>query len=172
VTARSLTLARGHAAWQRAFEEEAARIRAALGDVVLELHHIGSTSVAGLPAKPIVDILLGLERLELTDHELEAMASLGYEDRGEAGVPLRRYFARTGFHVHGFRPGEGQWDTHLLLRRYLTDVRAARRRYRAFKLGAARRSGWDRRLYQAAKDRFVDDLLDEARSWDAPVKKT
>jgi GrpB-like predicted nucleotidyltransferase (UPF0157 family) len=161
---RRLQLAEYDPAWPGRYEAERAAIERALGDLVIEIHHIGSTSVPGLVAKPIVDILLGIRRLDVTDDEVAAMAALGFQYLGEYGIPLRRYFARPdSCHVHAFRVGEGQWHAHLLFRDYLRATPAARDRYAAAKLELAERVGWDRDRYVNAKERVVDGLLSEAR---------
>jgi GrpB-like predicted nucleotidyltransferase (UPF0157 family) len=161
---RRLHLAEYDPAWPGRYEAEREAIEGALGDLVVEVHHIGSTAVPGLVAKPIVDILLGIRRLDVTDGEVAAMASLGFEYLGEYGIPLRRYFARRdSCHVHAFRVGEGQWTAHLLFRDYLRSDPAARDRYAAAKLELAERVGWDRDRYVDEKEHVVDGLLREAQ---------
>lgn len=149
--------------WPRRYEAERARIAAALGSLVVRTEHIGSTAVPGLVAKPIIDMLLGIARLELTIGEIAAMKALGYSYRDEYGILLRRYFSKAGFHVHAFRVGEGQWTTHLLWRDHLRNDAEARRRYASFKRSAAVRSSWDRDRYQEQKDEFVAEMLSKLR---------
>src|SRR5690606_38947451 len=78
--------------WPRLFEEEAKRVTTALGDLVLRAHHIGSTSIPGLKAKPIIDIMLEVISLDAMDRAASQLVQLGYEAMGEFGVPGRRYF--------------------------------------------------------------------------------
>jgi len=86
--------------WASAFDHEAAALERVFGDSLLAVHHIGSTSVAGLPAKPIVDILVVLRETDTIDRFSAAMESLGYRVRGECldaeipGTPGRFYFSR------------------------------------------------------------------------------
>src|SRR5262245_33527686 len=82
-------------AWATAYEEEARRLRAALGDVAVEVHHIGSTAIHGIYAKPIIDILLVVADLNNLDRQIERMLELGYESMGEFGIPGRRYFRKN-----------------------------------------------------------------------------
>jgi GrpB-like predicted nucleotidyltransferase (UPF0157 family) len=154
--------------WPRRYEAERTRITAALGSLAERTEHIGSTAVPGLVAKPIIDILLGIARLELSTEEIAAMEALGYTYRGEFGIPRRRYFSKPGYHVHTFRVGEGQWTTHLLWRDYLRNDAGARVRYASFKRFAAVRSRWDRDRYQELKDEFVAGMLREAPRRDSP----
>ena len=73
-------------AWRRHFEAEAPRLAECLGEVVVRLHHIGSTAVAGLPAKPVIDVLLEVGDLEALDAVAPALVALGYEAKGEFGT--------------------------------------------------------------------------------------
>ena len=162
---RALELVEYDARWPERFERVKAELEAALPSLAARVEHVGSTSVPGLIAKPIVDVLLGLRRLELAEAEVAAMASLGFDYLGEYGIPLRRYFSRADVHVHGFRVGEGQWDGHLLFRDYLRASPCARDRYAAFKRETAARVHWNRAAYQERKQPFVDGLLREAAEW-------
>src|SRR3954469_13931995 len=81
-------------AWPAAFAAEAGRIRAALGPVYVAIHHIGSTSVPELAAKPVIDMLLEVESLDQLDAAAGALEGTGYEGLGEFGLPGRRYFRR------------------------------------------------------------------------------
>jgi GrpB-like predicted nucleotidyltransferase (UPF0157 family) len=77
-------------AWPRHYDQEAPRVVAALGDLVVAIEHIGSTSIVGLDAKPTIDILVGVGGITEIDEEANArMMRLGYEFRGEMGVPGR-----------------------------------------------------------------------------------
>jgi GrpB-like predicted nucleotidyltransferase (UPF0157 family) len=90
-------------AWPREFDVESARITQVLGDVVVRLHHIGSTAIPGIPAKPIIDILAEVVDLESLDANTPVMEALGYEAKGEFGIPRRRYFRKnnaSGIRTH------------------------------------------------------------------------
>jgi len=116
--------------WPALFEAEAERIRAACGRVVVEIEHIGSTSVPGLAAKPIIDIMPGVEDIAGARARLEAgMRGLGYESLGEYGIPGRLYFRKgvpRSHHVHVFEVGKPEWRKHLLFRDYLRAHEEAR----------------------------------------------
>lgn len=78
--------------WPEMFEAESLLIRTLLGGVVKSVHHIGSTSVPGLSAKPVIDILLEVSDINELDTYNSAMASGGYVACGENGITGRRYF--------------------------------------------------------------------------------
>ena len=92
---------------------------AALRGVVVALHHIGSTSIPGIFAKPIIDILLEVSDLEKLDKQSHALVALGYERLGEFGIVGRRYFRKNSasgirtHHVHAFQTGNAEIERHL-----------------------------------------------------------
>src|SRR5262249_30983185 len=88
--------------WPKTFEIEASKIREALGTNCIAVHHIGSTSVPGLAAKPVIDMIGVVKNLEKTIQPLE---NLGFQYKGEYNVPMRYYFNRskdveTNLHVY------------------------------------------------------------------------
>jgi GrpB-like predicted nucleotidyltransferase (UPF0157 family) len=105
--------------WPARYEAEAKRICDAVDEVVVSIHHIGSTAVPGLSAKPIIDILLEVSDLVELDARSPKFESLGYEAKGEWGIPGRRYFRRDNelgdrtHQVHVFDVSSLQADRHL-----------------------------------------------------------
>ncbi len=88
--------------WRRRFAEEKERLQAMAPEAIKDLHHVGSTAVRGLAAAPVIDILMVLTR-PLDEEEIQALAALGYEFRGEADLPGRQFFTKTspqGFTIH------------------------------------------------------------------------
>jgi GrpB-like predicted nucleotidyltransferase (UPF0157 family) len=81
--------------WPELFETEAKRIKEALGNNCIEIHHIGSTSIPRLSAKPVIDILPVVRDIREVDKTNKAMESLGYEAKGENGIAFRRYFRKA-----------------------------------------------------------------------------
>lgn len=154
--------------WPEVYETECARVEAALGDIVLAIHHIGSTAVPGLAAKPIIDMLIELRTIELPQDRIAAMEQLGYEYRGEYGLPGRRYFSDgRRRHVHGWQAGRLEINQHLLFRDYLRLHPAEAARYAALKRDLAERCKDDHDAYQEAKAPFIEAALERARTWRA-----
>jgi GrpB-like predicted nucleotidyltransferase (UPF0157 family) len=147
--------------WPAAYAAEAARLAAALGDVVVRLHHVGSTSVPGLAAKPIVDVLLEAADLDTLDARAPALGALGYEALGEFGIPGRRYFRRDDaagvrtHQVHAFAAGSPQVDRHLAFRDHLIAHPDVARAYGELKAALAARHPDDLGAYMDGKDAFV-----------------
>jgi GrpB-like predicted nucleotidyltransferase (UPF0157 family) len=155
--------------WPRLFREEADRIREALGDEVVEVHHIGSTSVPGLQAKPVIDLMPVVRDIARVDAYNGAMAALGYEGLGENGIPGRRFFRKGGdertHNVHVFQVGDLGVERHLAFRAYLVAHPEVAVRYGALKADLARRFPEDIEGYMDGKDAFVKEVERQALAW-------
>ncbi|MBC7521385.1 MAG: GrpB family protein [Sandarakinorhabdus sp.] len=95
-----------------------------LGDCLLEVHHIGSTSVPGMVAKPIIVLLPVVTDLAAFDGRMDRVEALGYDYYGEYGIPDRRFFALQGngtrlVHLHFFEQGSDQIAHNLAFRDYM-----------------------------------------------------
>lgn len=159
--------------WPARFEIERGRIAGALGDIVAALHHIGSTAVPGIPAKPIIDILLEVSDLGELDRRAPRMESLGYEVKGEFGIPGRRYFRRDDEHrvrthqVHAFGLGSEDAVRHLAFRDYMIAHPQIAQSYGGLKQQLAERFPGDIEAYMDGKDRFVKEHQAKALFWRA-----
>ena len=155
--------------WATAAEEEAGRVRAALGERVVAVEHIGSTSVPGLPAKPILDLAAGLRDVDVTPEEIRAMVALGYDYLGEFGLPGRLYFrkgeTRRTHHVHAVVHGSDSWREYLAFRDYLRSHPEEAQAYAEAKRRLAADVGgrWD--AYVERKEEFAQPLAERARAW-------
>lgn len=157
-------------AWPEQFELEAGLIRRVLRDNCLEIYHIGSTSVPGLAAKPIIDIMPVVRSLDAVDEARGVLEALGYEYLGEFGIPGRRYLRKGGdertHQVHIFVQGDGANITrHLAFRDYLRAHPAAREEYAALKRALAERYPYDIESYCDGKVAFVKRHEREAVAW-------
>lgn len=81
--------------WPDCFTEEASRVKSACGDLVMAIEHVGSTGIAGLPCRPIIDLLVGVDHLRDASGCIDPLKESGYRCHGENGVAGRRYFTRT-----------------------------------------------------------------------------
>jgi len=155
--------------WARLFEEEAQLLSACLGDEIIRCHHIGSTAVLGLAAKPIIDILLEVRSVESLDQLQDAMRALGYESKGEFGIPGRRYFPKGGdhrtHHVHAFNEGDPHVVRHLVFRDYLRTHPEAVIEYASVKREASKRHATEPEGYVAFKQAFVEQTIERAVHW-------
>ena len=167
--ARRMKVVEYSADWPRQYEQEFVLLRGALGHEIVRSHHIGSTSVPGLAAKPIIDILLEVRSVDTLDTLSEAMRDLGYQPKGEFGIPGRRYFPKGSdertHHVHAFAVGDPLIEPHLAFRNYLRTHPAAVAEYAAVKKAAAAAHETDPEGYVAFKHGFVERMVGEAVHW-------
>ena len=154
-------------AWAAQAEVEMQRLRKALGEVTLEIHHIGSTAVPGLAAKPTLDFLVVVRSLEELEAREDALVALGYEPRGEAGVPGRRYYRiRQGeahtHHVHGWPKDHPEIARHLDFRDALRADPELARAYSELKQQLAARFPRNAAAYGEAKTVFIMGVVERA----------
>jgi len=154
------------------FEAESLLIKTLLGGVAKDIHHIGSTSVPGLSAKPIIDILLEVSDINELDRYNSAMAHAGYVIRGENGISGRRYFIKGGdqrsHQVHAFASGDIQVLRHLVFRDYLRENTHIAEMYAELKHSAVRLSRNDAHRYSAHKANFIAHHLRLAQAESEP----
>jgi GrpB-like predicted nucleotidyltransferase (UPF0157 family) len=146
-------------AWPRVFEIERDLLRQVLGDMAIEIHHIGSTAVPELAAKPIIDILIETADVMALDEHNEEMRTIGYEPKGEFGIPARRYFQKGGdnrsHHVHVFESGNSNVRRHIAFRDYLRTNPQVAREYSELKKKIAQACEDDIERYCYGKDAYV-----------------
>ncbi|MEM6282276.1 MAG: GrpB family protein [Chloroflexota bacterium] len=164
--------------WAAMFQMERERIMAALGDILPGIEHIGSTSVPGLAAKPVIDMMPGfacVEAFDATDG-IAIMQGMGYiyVDRYNDIMPFRRYFVLEGdnpehprdhlVHVHMVAAGGDFWTSHVAFREYLRAHPDEMKRYGDFKQQIAPQfaSTFD---YADAKGEFVRGMVEKAVAW-------
>ena len=156
-------------AWITRYQEEAARLRQVFGEELVEIHHIGSTSVPGLRAKPVIDIMPVVREITRVDGLDDAMRALGYEALGEFGIPGRRYFRKGGFdrthNVHVFQHGSEHIERHLAVPAYLRAHPDVAAEYGRLKAELARQFPEDIYGYMDGKDAFVKEVERAALLW-------
>jgi GrpB-like predicted nucleotidyltransferase (UPF0157 family) len=151
--------------WPELFELERAALEAAIGRWVTGgIHHVGSTAVAGLAAKPVVDILVGVEGLEASRACFEPLAGLGYVYAPYLSDEMHWFCkpdpSRRTHHLHLVPIGSKRFADELAFRDRLRADPAAARAYAALKLDLADRFGDDREAYTEAKADFIHEILD------------
>ncbi len=157
--------------WARHYRNEKKLLAAALKDVATDIHHMGSTAIENIPAKPIVDILLEVSSLEALDERTNQFVSTGYVARGEYGIAGRRYFKKMetdsvpAFHLHCYLAGSYQIIRHLAFRDYLRLKPELAAEYALLKIGLSSKDGTLFPAYQKAKAPFVDGLALEAMGY-------
>jgi len=155
-------------AWPEAFRRLGTRLRTALGPLALRIDHIGSTSVPGLAAKPVLDVQISVASLEPVGTYLPALESVSFRWQADNPERTKRYFReavgpRTHIHVRA----AGSWSEQfaLLMRDYLRAQPEEAASYAVLKRELANRLGTDRQAYTEAKDPFIWALMFRANTW-------
>ena len=157
-------------AWPQAFAAARPEILEAVGPDVECVEHVGSTSVEGLAAKPIIDILVGVKDWHEAMVTIAPLERVGWEFRGERGIPRRHYFVkrtatrRRTHHLHMLEVGTDRYTEMLAFRDYLRAHPDAAAKYAALKRTLASRPLPQRGDYTDAKAPFIQDVLAQARA--------
>ena len=149
--------------WTALFEEEACRLDAALRAFGAAVEHCGSTSIPGIPAKPILDVLVGIPAPLDVAAIRSALAPLGYEHATWAGVPGHEVFGKGSPRTHLVHvvPLHGPaWDRMLRFRDALRQDASLADRYGQLKRQLAARYPDNRSAYNDAKSDFIERIVD------------
>ena len=157
-------------AWPGLFERERGLIAGALGDLAAAIEHVGSTAVPGLGGKPVIDMMVAVR--DVFDEGQRCVApleGLGYEYRGEAGIPERLYFrkisgGKRSHQIHMVEHKSDFWERHILFRDYLRRHPDEAEAYYDLKVRLAMEFRMDREGYTEAKTRFIEAALARARA--------
>jgi GrpB-like predicted nucleotidyltransferase (UPF0157 family) len=160
--------------WAELFEEEKQLLIKTFGDTILAIEHIGSTAIPGIPAKPIIDINVGVESLDAARNMKEKFEKLGYEHRpfvpGKTKDDLKwqeLYVkgpeARRTHHVHVTVLGNNYWKNDLLFRDFLRKNPERAKQYANLKEALAQKHADDRGTYTKSKEQFISETLEMAK---------
>ena len=152
--------------WADTFNTEADLLYETIPFRNITIEHIGSTSVVGLSAKPIIDIMVGFEALNDANTSIHAIESLDYQyiPEYEAVIPDRRYFHKPvspprNFHLHCTAIHSNFWIKQIAFRDYLRSHPQACADYRQLKQSLAEQYRNDRTAYTDAKTDFIESIL-------------
>ncbi|WP_199247897.1 GrpB family protein [[Phormidium] sp. ETS-05] len=157
--------------WADAFAVESQQIADALGENVVAIHHIGSTAIPMIYAKPIIDLLVEVKDINQVNQQNSTLESLGYEVMGEFGIPGRRYFRKNNpagmrtHHVHIFEVGSPQVERHLNFRDYMIAHPEAAQKYSDLKQELGQKYPNDIEKYMDGKDGFIQEIDQKAARW-------
>lgn len=150
--------------WKQDFIAIRDEIRAAMGDLALRIEHVGSTSVEGLSAKPIIDIDVVIEDRSKLDAAVEALATIGYEHEGDQGIPGREAFKYEGkehlrnHHLYVCARDSSELKRHISFRDYLREHPEAVREYSRVKEEGAELFPYDIDSYINHKTPFIQGI--------------
>ncbi|APB71598.1 GrpB family protein [Paenibacillus polymyxa] len=155
--------------WAEEYMQEQRKIVEALKDVCVGIEHIGSTSVPNLGAKPIIDIMVGVEELaSLQSEHRERLQGFQYEYVHKPDFPERAFFRRGEWgagthHLHIYKYKGEHWENHLLFRDYLKAHPDSLRAYDTLKKDLAYQFKYDRAAYTEAKGPFIRQVVERAK---------
>jgi GrpB-like predicted nucleotidyltransferase (UPF0157 family) len=153
------------------FADESVAVAEALGSNALAIHHIGSTAIPAIHAKPVIDMLVEVMDHAQTDACNAGMGSLGYEPRGEFGIPGRRFFRKNDpvglrtHHIHAFVRGSAEITRHLAFRDFMRAHSEYSEQYSLLKQRLAAAHPRDLEAYMDGKDAFIKEMDQKAALW-------
>ncbi len=143
----------------------------------MQIHHIGSTAISHTKAKPVIDILLEVTSLDSLDRQSPSLEALGYEVKGEFGIPGRRYFrlddatGRRTHQIHAFESGVQNVIRHIAFRDYMRAHLSIAVEYGELKERLARENPNNMEAYIDGKDAFVKEHERRALLWASTGKE-
>lgn len=156
--------------WSQLADEEAKQILEQLSIPVIGIYHIGSTSIPGIKAKPILDFVMEVADLDEVIRSAKALEKLGYISKGEYGIPGRQFFTKDtkgerSHHLHVFQKGHPDIERHLVFRDFLRANPKAAHEYELIKEKLAKRFPKESGSYTEAKSDFILSMDEVARYW-------
>lgn len=157
--------------WRGAFETESKQIALALTENVVAIHHIGSTAIPQIHAKPIIDMLVEVKDITKVDKQTSAMEALGYEAMGEFGISGRRFFRKGNeagirtHHIHTFEVTSPQIERHLAFRDYMISHPENAQQYSELKRELANKYHDNIQGYMDGKNGFIKAMDQKAANW-------
>lgn len=156
--------------WKTLFKQEKDKIMSlSIHEYIVEVEHIGSTAVAGLTAKPIIDIMLGVKNYSDSKRCIGDLENIGYRNFGECGRPGRLFFIKSEslkstHHLHLVEYNSIYWENNIFFRDYLRNNKKIADEYAALKKDLAKKYRNDRDAYRFYKSSFVENILKKKNS--------
>lgn len=154
-------------AWHVLFEREKKTLLIALRGIVLKIEHIGSTSIPDMEAKPIIDMAATIPSIDIVPKCVQPLAAVGYEYKGEYGLPGRHFFTKGSPHTHYLHvvaQGSDHWTSWVLFRDYVTVHKDVAAEYSQLKRDLAKTYHSNRDAYTKAKSEFISMITERAKA--------
>lgn len=163
-----VNLSEHNAEWENQFECERKRIIEVIGDKIVGIEHIGSTSIKGLKAKPIIDIMVGVDNLSTVTNFVVPLSKIEFEYIPKPELTDRRFFrkglrGRGSCHLHICEMNSREWVEKLIFRDYLRKHPQVVKEYALLKSELAIKHKYDRPTYTQQKEPFIKDIIEKAR---------
>lgn len=155
--------------WKEEYLKEAEKIRNIMNDEIIKMHHIGSTSIPGIYAKPVIDILIEVNDIKNVDIYNKDMEDIGYIAKGSFGIEGRRFFMKGLYnrthHAHVFQTGNPEIERHLNFRDYMIAHHDEAEYYGDLKKELAVKFKYNIDGYCDGKDNYIKEIDKNARIW-------
>ena len=160
--------------WIHQFELEVNVLKDIFGDLIIQIHHIGSTAIKGIFSKPIIDLMPEVTDITRVDDFNDKMIEIGFLPKGEFGIPNRRFFIQGNEinhlnHIHIFEKGNSEIERHILFRDYLNNHSVEAKKYSELKIKLAKEYRFDIIGYMNGKDSFIKNIDNKAKNWKQQV---
>jgi GrpB-like predicted nucleotidyltransferase (UPF0157 family) len=154
--------------WPKLFEVEKKRLLLALGEMIIEIEHIGSTSITGMAAKPLIDMMATVNSFADYKSAIEPLKKLGYEYIPERVFTDRVFFPKgpsknRTYHLSIVEKNSKTWNDALSFRDYIRANKGKREEYLKLKEKLAKLYANDRTLYTKGKEAFIESVLELAK---------
>jgi GrpB-like predicted nucleotidyltransferase (UPF0157 family) len=151
--------------WGKAFEKESKKLRSIFGSFHTNIEHIGSTAIQGMPAKPILDIALGIPAMDAPNklRSTKLLEKAGYKKIQFFNPTFHLFFIKGPLsncthHLHLIKHRGKKWTDYLFFRDFLNKNKKARQEYLQLKTSLAHEFSGNRRLYTRSKGQFVKNI--------------
>ncbi|MBS4537713.1 GrpB family protein [Clostridium sp. D2Q-11] len=153
--------------WSILFEKEKDELIKSIGKFIIDIQHVGSTSIPHMDSKPIIDIVIGIKELKDGLQCMKPLEKLGYHYKGHMGKSNRLFFAKGNednrtHHVNIVEYGDKNWTNLILFRDYLIKHQDFKHEYEVLKKRLAREYGDDRNTYTCKKEDFILNTIELA----------
>lgn len=158
-----------NSSWQEKFIKESKLVYDIICNEILKIHHIGSTSIPGIYAKPVIDILIEVKDITNIDRYNDELNKLGYISQGEYGIEGRRFFLKGLYHrthhIHIFETGNSEIERHLNFRDYMIEHQEDANHYAKLKRELAIKFRYNIEGYCDGKNTYIKEIDKKAYEW-------
>ncbi len=150
--------------WKKIYKTEAELLQKIIGKYVLDIQHVGSTSIPELDAKPVIDIAVGVKHLSDGEECIVPLSNIDYKYKHDAGIFGRHFFVKgneecqTHF-LHIEELNSELWLNHILFRDYLLEHIEERQKYAELKRKLEQKFANNRNAYTKGKEQFIKNIL-------------
>lgn len=154
--------------WKESYINEEKFLKQQLKDIIVEIHHVGSTSIEGIVAKPIIDILIVIKTFDEIKTIEKILKKYDYENRGHQGVETRYFFAKGSsenrtHYIHFVTPKNKTYYDLILFKKYLTEHPQERKQYCNLKQELAYKYPEERAKYTKGKNDYINKIIERAK---------